>query len=178
MQRICVFAASSLGHRPEHLQAARELGAEIARRGFGLVYGGADRGLMGACADAAMAGGADVIGVLPRGLATREIAHRGITQLRIVKSMAERKAVMGALSDAAVALPGGMGTLDELFEVLCERQLELHQKPVGLVDAAGYWQPMLRFLEQGRADGLVHAGALDGLVVQPSAAALLDALKL
>ncbi len=176
MQRICVFAASGIGNRPAHLSAARELGAEIGRRGFGLVYGGADRGLMGACADAALAAGAEVIGVLPRKLATREIAHRGITQLRIVKSMAERKAVMGALCDAVVALPGGMGTLDELFEVLTERQIELHEKPVGLVDADGYWQPMLRFLEQGRADGLVHAAPLDCLVVKPNARELLDAL--
>jgi uncharacterized protein (TIGR00730 family) len=119
MQNILVFAASSVGNKPAHLEAARALGAAIGARKHGLVYGGADRGLMGACADAALAAGAEVIGVLPRALATREIAHRGITQLRIVKSMSERKAVMGALSDAAIALPGGIGTLDELFEVLC-----------------------------------------------------------
>jgi uncharacterized protein (TIGR00730 family) len=177
MHRILVFAASALGNKPAHLEAAKSLGAEIGKRGFGLVYGGADRGLMGACADAALAAGAEVIGVLPRALATREIAHRGLTQLRIVKSMSERKLVMGALADAVVALPGGIGTLDELFEVLCERALKTHDKKVGLLDAAGYWQPMLRFLEQARDDGLIGPRGLDQFEVRDNAAALLDAIE-
>ena len=176
MPNILVFAASAIGNQPAHLEAARALGAEIGRRKHTLVYGGADRGLMGACADAALAAGAEVIGVLPRALATREIAHRGITQLRIVKSMAERKAVMGALADAVVALPGGIGTLDELFEILCERALRIHDKPVGLVDAAAYWQPMLRFLEQSRDDGLIAPENLSHFFVRDTASALLDAL--
>ncbi len=176
MQRILVFAALAIGNQPAHLEAAQALGREIGKRGHGLVYGGADRGLMGACADAALAAGAEVIGVLPRALATREIAHRGLTQIRIVKSMAERKAVMGALADAVVALPGGIGTLDELFEVLCERALQTHQKPVGLFDAGAYWQPMLRFLEQARADGLIGEHGLSHLEVRDAAGPLLDAL--
>ena len=139
MARICVFAGSASGGRPSYSAAARELGAEIARRGHGMVYGGASCGLMGACADAALAAGAEVVGVLPRALATRELAHPGVTEMRIVASLHERKAVMSALSDAVVALPGGCGTLDELFEAITWGQLGLHEKPIGVLDTEGYW---------------------------------------
>ena len=134
MERICVFAGSNDGARESYLIAARELGAEIARRGHAMVYGGAACGLMGACADAALAGGAEVVGVLPRALTSREVAHTGLTEMRIVGSLHERKAVMSALSDAVVALPGGCGTMDELFEAITWGQLGLHEKPIGLLD--------------------------------------------
>jgi uncharacterized protein (TIGR00730 family) len=156
MRRICVFAGSNAGARGSYLIAARELGAEIARRGLGLVYGGASCGLMGACADAALAGGAEVIGVLPRALTTREIAHTGLTEMRIVGSLHERKAVMSALADAMVALPGGCGTMDELFEAITWGQLGLHEKPIGLLDADGYYGPLLSFLEHMNAEGFVR----------------------
>jgi uncharacterized protein (TIGR00730 family) len=156
MLRICVFAGSQDGARESYSIAAHELGAEIARRGYGLVYGGASCGLMGACADAALAGGGEVVGVLPRALTTREIAHSGLTELRIVGSLHERKAVMSALSDAVVAMPGGCGTMDELFEAITWAQLGLHEKPIGLLDVDGYFAPLFAFLEHMNAEGFVR----------------------
>jgi uncharacterized protein (TIGR00730 family) len=176
MYRVCVFAAAREGNNPRHLEASRALGTELGRRGLGMVYGGANRGLMTACADAALAAGADVTGVLPRTLGDRELAHTGLTELRIVKNLHERKAVMSALSDAVVALPGGVGTLEELFEVITWRYLDLNTHPIGLLDADGYWQPLLRFLESSVAAGLIDAALLASLVVRSDAAALLDAL--
>lgn len=156
MPRICVFAGSAAGARPSYLIAARELGAEIARRGHSMVYGGGSCGLMGACADAAIAGGAEVVGVPPRALTSREVAHPGLTEMRIVGSLHERKAVMSALCDAVVALPGGCGTLDELFEAITWGQLGLHEKPIGLLDADGYFSALLAFLEHMNAEGFVR----------------------
>jgi uncharacterized protein (TIGR00730 family) len=174
MQRISVFAGSNAGARPSYLIAARELGAEIARRGHGMVYGGASCGLMGACADAALAGGAEVVGVLPRALTSREAAHTGLTEMRIVGSLHERKAVMSALTDAVVALPGGCGTLDELFEAITWGQLGLHEKPVGLLDVDGYYAPLLAFLEHMNAEGFVRPALR--LVRAHTARELLDQL--
>ena len=174
MLRICVFAGSAAGARPSYLIAARELGAEIARRGHCMVYGGASCGLMGACADAALAGGAEVVGVLPRALASRELAHTGLTEMRIVGSLHERKAVMSALSDAVVALPGGCGTLDELFEAITWGQLGLHEKPIGLLDADGYFSGLLGFLEHMNAEGFVRPALR--LVRARTARELLDQL--
>ena len=174
MLRVCVFAGSAAGARPAYLVAARELGAEIARRGHAMVYGGASCGLMGACADAALAGGAEVVGVLPRALASRELAHGGLTELRIVASLHERKAVMSALSDAVVALPGGCGTLDELFEAITWGQLGLHEKPIGLLDADGYFSSLLAFLEHMNAEGFVRPALR--LIRAHSARELLDQL--
>lgn len=174
MRRICVFAGSNAGARPSYLVASRELGAEIARRGHGLVYGGASCGLMGACADAALAGGAEVVGVLPRALTNREVAHPGLTEMRIVSSLHERKAVMSALSDAVVALPGGCGTLDELFEAITWGQLGLHEKPIGLLDVDGYFAPLLAFLEHMNAEGFVRPALR--LVRARTARELLDEL--
>lgn len=154
--RICVFAGANAGARPGYLRAAKELGTEIARLGYGLVYGGASVGLMGACADAALSGGAEVIGVLPRHLAGREIAHHGLTELRVVESLHARKAQMAELSDAVVALPGGCGTLDELFEAVTWGQLGLHAKPIGLLDAEGYWAPLIALLEHMHREGFVR----------------------
>jgi uncharacterized protein (TIGR00730 family) len=156
MRRICVLAGAAAGARASYLVAARELGAEIARRRHGMVYGGASCGLMGNCADAAIAGGAEVVGVLPRALVSREIAHTGLTEMRIVASLHERKAVMSALSDAVVALPGGCGTMDELFEAITWGQLGLHEKPIGLLDVDGYFAPLLAFLEHMNAEGFVR----------------------
>ena len=181
MQRVCVFAGANAGARDAYLSAARELGAEIARRGHGLVYGGASRGLMGACADAALAAGGEVTGVLPRALSSREIAHHGLTELRIVSSLHERKAVMSALSDFVVTLPGGCGTLDELFEAVTWAQLGLHEKPIGLLDADGYYSRLFDFIDHMTAEGfirpplrLVRAGnaadLLDRLFAAPAAA--------
>jgi uncharacterized protein (TIGR00730 family) len=156
MERICVFAGSNDGARESYVIAARELGAEIARRGHALVYGGAAFGLMGACADAALAGGAEVVGVLPRALTTREIAHTGLTEMRIVGSLHERKAVMSALSDAVVALPGGCGTMDELFEAITWGQLGLHEKPIGLLDVDGFFAPLVTFIDHMNTEGFVR----------------------
>src|SRR5919199_1317106 len=156
MPRVCVFAGSNSGAREAYVIAARELGAEIARRGYGMVYGGAAFGLMGACADAALAGGAEVVGVLPRALTTREIAHTGLTELRIVGSLHERKAVMSALSDAVVALPGGCGTMDELFEAITWGQLGLHEKPIGILDVDGFYAPLIAFIDHMNCEGFVR----------------------
>ncbi len=173
MERVCVFAGSRPGFRPSYLEAARDLGSGLAQRGLGMVYGGTSVGLMGACADAALAGGAEVTGVLPRALTSREIAHKGITELRIVSTLHERKAVMSALSDAFIALPGGSGTLDELFEALTWRQLGLHDKPIGLLDVDGYYQDLIKFLEKAASEGFYPEG---GLVVRRTAGELLDTL--
>jgi uncharacterized protein (TIGR00730 family) len=174
MQRICVFAGSNQGARPTYLAGAKALGAEIARRGCGLVYGGASIGLMGACADAALAGGAEVVGVLPRALGSREIAHHGLTELRVVASLHERKAVMSALSDVVVALPGGCGTLDELFEAITWGQLGLHEKPIGVLDVDGYWAPLLALLDHMNGEGFVRPALR--LVRAADAKGLLDQL--
>jgi uncharacterized protein (TIGR00730 family) len=174
MRRVCVFAGSNAGAREGYLAAARELGAELARRGHGMVYGGAQRGLMGACADAALAGGAEVIGILPRALSSREIAHSSLTELRVVESLHERKAMMSALCDSIVALPGGCGTLDELFEAITWAQLGVHEKPIGLFDAEGYYAPLFALLEHMSAEGFVRPPLR--LVRAQSASTLLDRL--
>ena len=147
LKRVCVFAGSSPGNDPRFLDAARELGAALAQRGVELVYGGANVGLMGAMANAVLEGGGHVTGVIPRHLLDLEVAHTGIPDLRIVESMHERKALMAELSDAFVALPGGFGTLEETFEVLTWRQLGLHQKPVVILNAEGYFDALVAFLE-------------------------------
>ena len=174
--RVCVFAGSASGTLESFATAAREFGSALARGGHGMVYGGASRGLMGICADAALQGGAEVVGVLPRSLVALEIAHTGLTELRIVPSLHERKAVMSALCDAVVALPGGTGTLDELFEAITWRQLGLHAKPIGLLDTDGYYQPLLAFLRHAKESGFVPAAVLEGISVRGNAEELLKAL--
>ncbi len=176
MKRVCVFCGSAPGARPAYRIAAQALGAAIAERGLGLVYGGASVGLMGAVADAAMASGAQVIGVLPRGLETREIAHRGLTELRVVDTLHERKAQMTALSDAFIALPGGIGTLDELFETATWNYLGVHAKPYGALDVEGYWQPLLRMLDTMVEEGFLRPETRARLVVRTTPSAILDAL--
>jgi len=144
LRRLCVFTGSSAGVRPEYREAARDLGRLLAQRGIGLVYGGARVGLMGAVADAALEAGGVVIGVIPQGLVAKEIAHTGLTELRVVASMHERKAMMADLADGFVALPGGWGTLEEFFEVLTWAQLGLHAKPCGLLNVGGYFDGLLK----------------------------------
>ncbi len=174
--RVLVFCGSSPGARPEYAAAADELGRLIAQRGLGLVYGGARVGLMGAVADGALAAGGEVIGVIPRQLVEHEIAHTGLTDLREVTTMHERKALMADLSDAVIALPGGTGTLDELFELFTWSQLGLISMPIGLLDVAGYWQPLLALLDQMVAERFLRAEHRDTLLVSTDAADLLDQL--
>jgi uncharacterized protein (TIGR00730 family) len=175
MKRVCVFCGSSPGGRPEYLAMARALGKTLARRKLGLVYGGASVGLMGAVADAALAAGGEVIGVIPATLDKKEIAHRGLTELHVVDSMHTRKQMMSERADAFIALPGGLGTMEELFEVLTWRLLGIHQKPAGLLDVAGYYAPLVTFLESTIAEGFLRREQL-ALHVASDPDALLDAL--
>jgi uncharacterized protein (TIGR00730 family) len=153
--RVAVYCGSTDGDNPAFLAEARELGAAIASAGLGLVYGGASVGLMGAVADAALAGGAEVIGVLPEILSGKEIAHRGLTRLELVSTMHQRKARMAELADAFLVLPGGYGTLEELLEVVTWAQLKLHAKPCILINTVGYWDGLLAFLDTAVAAGFL-----------------------
>lgn len=177
MPRICVFAGSSPGTHPAYLETASALGATLAARGIGVVYGGARVGLMGALADAALAAGGHVTGVIPSALVAREIAHRGLSDLRIVASMHERKAVMAELSDAFIALPGGLGTLEELFEVLTWAQLGLHRKPAGLLNVHGYFDGLLSFLDHAVGERFLKAQQRAMLVVGAGVEDLLTQLQ-
>ncbi|HEY2388333.1 MAG TPA: TIGR00730 family Rossman fold protein [Candidatus Binatia bacterium] len=156
MRRVCVFTGSSVGARPAYAEAARALAAAILERKLGLVYGGGSIGLMGVIADAVLAGGGEVIGVIPRPLATREIAHQGLADLRVVPSMHERKALMMELADGFVALPGGFGTFEELLESITWAQLGLHRKPIALLDVEGFYGALLALLDRATADGFVR----------------------
>jgi uncharacterized protein (TIGR00730 family) len=147
MKRICVFCGSSAGSQPEYRACAEQLGAELSRRKIGLVYGGGNVGLMGAIADSVLEAGGEAIGVIPEHLVSREIGHSRLTKLHIVHSMHERKALMADLSDAFIALPGGLGTLEEFCEVLTWSQLGLHAKPCGIVNVLGYYSPLLAMLD-------------------------------
>lgn len=148
MKRVCVFCGSSPGSRPVYGETAARLGRLLAGRGLGLVYGGGSVGLMGIAADAALAAGGEVIGVIPHALVVREVGHTGLSDLRVVDTMHERKALMAELSDGFLALPGGIGTLEEWFEVWTWGQLGLHGKPFGLLNVAGYYDPLLAMLDQ------------------------------
>ena len=148
MRRICVFCGSTTGGSPLYVEAARRLGTALARRGITLVYGGASVGVMGAVANGVLAAGGQAIGVMPRALFPREVAHAGLTELREVGSMHERKALMADLADAFIALPGGIGTMDEWFEAWTWAQLGIHAKPLGLLNAGGYFDFLLAFLDR------------------------------
>ena len=176
MNRICVFAGSSSGARPEYREAAVELGRVLAAHSISLVYGGARVGLMGAVADAVLAAGGTVTGVIPGALAEKEVAHSGLTDLRVVSSMHERKALMSELADGFVALPGGWGTLDELFEILTWAQLGIHRKPCGLLNVSGYFDGLLSFLEHSHVEGFVRREYQSMITVADSPGALLDRL--
>ncbi|HEY3273861.1 MAG TPA: TIGR00730 family Rossman fold protein [Methanocella sp.] len=155
MKRVCVFCGSSPGARPEYVLAAKELGMLLARKKIGLVYGGARVGMMGALATAAVEAGGEVIGVMPGSLVKKEMAHTGLKELRIVETMHERKALMGELSDGFVALPGGLGTIEEFFEVLTWAQLSMHKKPCGLLNVNGYFDPLVGFIDHAVAQQFV-----------------------
>ena len=155
-RRICVFCGSASGDDPRFADAARLLGRELARRHIGLVYGGGRVGLMGQLADAALAAGGEVFGVIPQKLCDLEVGHTGLTELFVVDSMHARKMLMAQLADAFIALPGGIGTLEELFEAVTWCQLGYHQKPVGLLDVAGYYAPLLTFIDQASAAGFIR----------------------
>lgn len=156
MNRICVYCGSNPGRKREYTEAAERLGRLLAGRGLGLVYGGSSLGVMGAVANAALAGGSEVIGVIPSALATREVAHQGLRNLEVVESMHERKARMAELSDGFVALPGGWGTMEEIFEALTWGQLGLHRKPCGLLNVAGYFDHLQAFLEHAMDQAFVR----------------------
>jgi uncharacterized protein (TIGR00730 family) len=174
---VCVFCGSNPGLRPEYAKAAHALGAAVAARGWGVVYGGARVGLMGIVADGALDAGGTVVGVLPEGLVQRELAHQRLTELVIVGSMHERKAEMARRADAFVVLPGGLGTLEETFEVLTWAQLGIHDKPTGLLDVAGYFTGLLDFLDHAVAERLVRPEHRDMILVGSSPEALLDEVE-
>lgn len=174
--RVCVFCGSSPGARPAYAAAARDLGAALVARDVELVWGGGNVGLMGVVADAVLDAGGRAIGVIPAGLAERELGHARASELHVVRTMHERKALMADLSDAFVALPGGMGTLDELFEILTWAQLGLHAKPVGLLDVDDYYAPLLAFLDRTRDEGFVRPTDRANLRVATDVERLLDEL--
>ncbi len=176
-RRLTVFAGSAAGTSPDYARAATRLGDCLARAGIGVVYGGASVGVMGALADAALRAGGEVIGVIPQSLVDHEIAHPGLTRLDVVADMHARKQRMTELADGFVALPGGAGTLDELFEVWTWQQLGYHDKPVAFLDVAGYWRPLLDALEGMAAAGFVRRGPLDALVVESEPEAMLARLR-
>ncbi|MPZ83857.1 MAG: TIGR00730 family Rossman fold protein [Actinophytocola sp.] len=172
--RVCVFCGSSPGTDPGYRAAATTVGRTLADRGVGLVYGGARVGTMGVVADAALAAGGEVTGVIPKALVDREVAHTGLSDLRVVADLHERKALMASLADAFLVLPGGVGTLEEFFEVFTWAQLGLHRKPIALLDVAGYYQPMLRFLDHMAGQGFLSGEYRGMLIVDTDVAAVLD----
>ena len=176
MRRLCVFCGSSTGNQRAYSEAAEALGAVLAERGIGLVYGGGNVGLMGVIADAVMAGGGHVIGVIPQSLADREIAHTGITELRVVDSMHARKAMMAELADAFIAMPGGVGTFEEFFEVVTWTQLGLHRKPCGLLNVNGFYAPLALFIDQAVTEGFIKPVHRAAIVVDSDPVRLLDTL--
>ncbi len=173
MRRVLVFCGSSPGRLPAYVEAAGALGDELAAQGLGLVYGGAHVGIMGAVADAVLAAGGEVTGVIPRMLVDKEVAHPGLTDLRVVETMHQRKALMESLADGVIALPGGFGTLEELFELLTWAQLGIHSKPVALLDVAGYWDRLLAFVDHMVSERFVIQQQREALLVANSPAELL-----
>ena len=173
-RRICVFTGSRHGALPQYAAAAEQLGRELIKRGYGLVYGGGNVGLMNVVANTVLELDGTVVGVIPNALVSREVAHRGLTDLRVVGSMHERKALMAELSDGFIALPGGIGTMEEFFEVLSWAQLGLHEKPCGLLNVAGYYDPLIAFLDQAVAEDFLKPMHRALTLVENDSAALLD----
>ncbi|HEX2122968.1 MAG TPA: TIGR00730 family Rossman fold protein [Thermoanaerobaculia bacterium] len=174
MRRVCVFCGSNRGTDPLYVDAARDLGRLFAREGVTLVYGGGSVGLMGELADAVLGSGGEVIGVIPHALWAREVGHRSLTDLRIVDTMHERKAMMADLADAFIALPGGLGTLEEIFEIWTWAQLGLHQKPVGFLDVNGFFTPLMSFLDRAVRDEFVRSQHRAIAIVERDPALLLQ----
>jgi uncharacterized protein (TIGR00730 family) len=175
---VCVFCGSQAGGRPEYVEAARELGALLARRGMRLVYGGGHVGLMGAVADAVLVAGGRVTGVIPQHLMQPEVAHQGLTELLVVDSMHTRKREMAARADAFVVLPGGYGTFEEMFEMVTWLQLQLQSKPIGVLNVEGYYDALLEFLRHAAREGFIRAQHWDLLIVESSPELLLERLRL
>jgi uncharacterized protein (TIGR00730 family) len=173
MKRICVYCGASRGSDPAYAEGARAFGELLAQRGMTVVFGGGRVGLMGVLADAALAAGGEVIGVMPHALVARETAHTGLTQLHIVNSMHERKAMLAGLADGFIAMPGGVGTLEELFETWTWAQLGVHGKPIGLLDIAGYWQPLVTFLDHMSGEGFLRPFTRELVLVDADAERLL-----
>ncbi len=176
MIRVCIFCGSNDGDDPAYTEAAIAVTRGLVARGIGVVYGGGRVGLMGTVADTALAAGGEVIGIIPEMLAAREVAHRGLTELHVVDSMHERKAMMAALSDAFITLPGGFGTLEEIFEVVTWRQLGYHEKPSGILNVGGYYDPLLAFCDTAVAHGFVKAHDRTNLLAGRDPAELIDAV--
>lgn len=176
MRSVCVFCGSLPGALPDYLQAARDLGAALAQRGTTVVYGGGHIGMMGALADSALAAGGRVVGVIPQHLMRPEVAHQGLTELQVVDSMHTRKRMMASRADAFVVLPGGYGTLEEMFEMITWRQLRLHARPVGLVNVAGFFDHLLAFLHQATQQGFIRPHHRRLLTIAPNVDELLDAI--
>lgn len=177
-KRICVFCGANAGNDPKYARIARETAAQLAGRGYGIVYGGGRVGLMGVLADAALEVGGDVIGVIPSSLAGKEIAHDGLTELHVVESMHARKAMMAHLSDAFVALPGGYGTMDELCEIITWAQLRIHEKPVGLLNADGFYDDLLALFDTMAREGFVSNQNRRLLIDAPTIESLARAMRL
>jgi uncharacterized protein (TIGR00730 family) len=176
MKSVAVYCGSSSGNKEEYTQQAQEMGRELARRGLTLVYGGGCVGLMGTIADAVLAEGGRVIGVIPQFLADKEVAHRGCTELHVVETMHQRKLLMADLADGFVAMPGGFGTLEELFEVLTWGQLGLHGKPVGLLNTLGFYDTLLGLLDHMSAEAFLRPENREQVLQNVNPAALLDAM--
>jgi uncharacterized protein (TIGR00730 family) len=173
---ICVFCGSSSGASPAYAEAARQVGALIARRGLGLVYGGGRVGLMGIVADAALEAGGRVIGVIPQALATKEIAHDGLSELHVVPGMHERKALMATKSSAFLTLPGGIGTFEEFFEILTWGALGIHRKPIGVLNVEGFFDPLITLLDHGIAQRFINSDSLQSLMVSDQLESLITRL--
>ena len=177
MTRVCVFCGSSTGNRPEYRAAAEQLARELTRRHIGLVFGGGGIGLMGIVADAVLAAGGHVIGVIPHALVAREVGHKVLPDLRIVNSMHERKAMMAELSDAFIAMPGGFGTFEEFCEVVTWTQLGLHRKRSGLLNVSGFYDSLLSLFDRAVADGFLKPSNRELVIAGDDPAALLDGLE-
>ncbi|MCY7349253.1 MAG: TIGR00730 family Rossman fold protein [Cytophagaceae bacterium] len=178
MKKLCVFCGSSVGYREIFRETATELGRAMVSRGIDLVYGGGHVGLMGVLADAVLAQGGQVVGVIPQFLKDWEVAHSGVTELIVSQTMHERKARMAGLADGFIALPGGYGTLDELFEILTWKQLRLHAKPVGILNADGFFSPLLQMLDSMVAEGFVNATNRQLILVADGVDELLEKMTL
>lgn len=177
LKKICVFCGSSSGRRLEYTKAAQAMGMELARRELTLVYGGGSTGLMGTVADSALKMGGRVIGVIPRGLATKELAHPGLTEMRVVETMHERKALMAELSDASIALPGGFGTFEEFFEILTWSQLGYHRKPCAILNIEKYFDPVRDLLDHAVTEEFVRHDHRTLVIEETDPARLLDAIE-
>jgi uncharacterized protein (TIGR00730 family) len=176
LKRICVYCGSNPGKSAEFLASARTLAGELVQRDIGLVYGGASVGLMGEIADTVLAGGGEVIGVIPQALVDKEVSHAGLTELKIVNSMHERKEIMADLSDGFIALPGGLGTIEEIFEVLTWAQLGFHHKPCALLNVKGYYNQLTQFLNHAAAEGFIADTHREMLLVGEHPHSLLEVM--